>query len=43
MVVKTMRFVMTVSLLVLVLGGLAGAFDEAFNLNDEWKPGKKGE
>ena len=25
------------------LGGLAGAFDEAFNLNDEWKPGKKGE
>jgi small subunit ribosomal protein S1 len=25
------------------LGGLAGAFDEAFNLGDEWKPGKKGE
>ena len=25
------------------LGGLAGAFDEAFNLTDEWKPGKKGE
>jgi small subunit ribosomal protein S1 len=25
------------------LGGLAGAFDEAFNLSDEWKPGKKSE